>query len=115
MDEQQISELQAENSRLQEELWAAQKAQLLATVEAKPLQRRLYARLLDWEALRAAEHREEALSQQLEALNAEFPELFEERREAADLPRFASIGRSRRRSVSEVARNIMGLRGDRAV
>ena len=110
MEERTLEEVQAENLRLQEENWAAQKAQLLAAVEAKPLQRRLYEKLLDWEALRAAEKREEALSAQLAALNAEFPPLFEERREATQLPRFASVGRSRRRSVAQTIRNVMGLK-----
>lgn len=95
---------------LQEELWAAQKEQLLGSLQAKPLHSRLYRRLIDWEALRGAEDRAEALSAQLAVIHSDFPELFEERREAAQLPRFAAVGRSRRRSVSEAVRGIMGLK-----
>ena len=110
MDERTLEELQAENLRLQEENWAAQREQLLSALAVKPLQSRLYRRLIDWEAVKAAEKPQEAIAEQIVALNEAFPELFEERRDAAQLPRFVSVGRSRRRSVSEVARNIMGLK-----
>ena len=110
MEERTYEELLKENESFLKERREWLKDELLLVLGMNPHQKKLCRRLIDWEAVYQEKDCTDVFFSQIEAVKADFPELFEETRPAESLPRFVPMGRSRRKGFSEKARSVMGLK-----